>query len=708
LRPRTDPVDVDALNDVPHRTSRNNQFVPTSGNAQQLDFGVSNGDPYRLSWLFSMTSICLPTLEQVEFHSFSLYSNRPSQKVPVERGVFCLAGANGLGKSTFLSAVGYALTGVVVDPDDRFESVEEHYLHNLDYAARYFEGRIDEHDRASADISASFRVGEHRYRLTRGLFEREALRSLEVTDVHGDSLIGNPTSDADRQRAYEQQLTADLGLSSFSQYAFLHHFVLTFDERRRLLFWDPLLMERALYIAFGIASEDAERADKLRRQVDRADSRRRNAQYQATEARNRLHELHKAAGRDEDKDDSTGADYEKLVTKAAEAEQTAVRARTALDDAQLELTRVLADELSLRSDYEREFAAHLDDIADPASHPVVTSTLEEHRCAVCGTRGDAVASQIAERLDAAHCPLCDSEVASGEDNPDAAEALKHIAALASEMESTAQLVLDKHKTVDRLGSEVTAANNLALEARSAVTDFESEHNLAAQAIAAAGTGLEAAEQQLNAEIEGALQRKEEWRVKRDGYRSELRQIQAKLADGYRSAELEFVPLFTDLAQDFLGLDLELQLNVKRNTDVELVLTVEGTRRRALDQLSESQRYFIDIALRMALAQHMIGEDSPATLFIDTPEGSLDLAYEKRAGQMFADFVSNGNSVVMTANLNASQLLRQLAARCGREHMELVRMIDWRELSDVQAEAEELFDLAYDDIERTLDGGAGTS
>lgn len=655
-----------------------------------------------------MTKICLPILEQVEFHSFSLYSNRPSQKVPVERGVFCLAGANGLGKSTFLSAVGYALTGVVVDPDDRFESVEEHYRHNLDYAARYFEGRIAERDRESADISVSFRVGEHSYWLTRGLFDREALRSLEVTDAQGDSLLDNPTSDADRQRAYEQLLTADLGLSTFSQYVFLQHFVLTFDERRRLLFWDSLLMERALYIAFGIASEDAERADKLRRQVERADSRRRNAQYQATEARNRLHELHLAAGRDEDKDDSTGAEYEKLVADSAEADLAAARAQTDLDDAQLELTRARAEELSLRSDYEREFAARLDEIADPASHPTVTATLEEHRCVICGTRGDAVASHVDERLTAGHCPLCDSEVASSKDIiPKSNEAMERIVKLAAEMDAAAQLMLDKQKTVERLTPEVDKANGLALAARTAVTEFELEHGLTAQIIAAAGTGLEAAEQQLNAEIEGALQRKEEWRVKRDGYRSELRQIQAKLADGYRSAELEFVPLFTDLAQDFLGLELELQLNVKRNTDVELVLTVEGTRRRALDQLSESQRYFIDIALRMALAQHMIGEGSPATLFIDTPEGSLDLAYEQRAGQMFADFVANGNSVVMTANLNASQLLRQLAARCGREKMELVRMIDWRELSDVQVEAEELFDQAYDDIERILDSGTGT-
>src|ERR1700722_13332066 len=53
----------------------------------------------------------LPILQQVEFRAFSLYSNHPTQTVPVHEGVFCLAGANGLGKSTFLNAAGFGLRG---------------------------------------------------------------------------------------------------------------------------------------------------------------------------------------------------------------------------------------------------------------------------------------------------------------------------------------------------------------------------------------------------------------------------------------------------------------------------------------------------------------------------------------------------------------------------------------------------------------------
>jgi hypothetical protein len=134
--------------------------------------------------------------------------------------------------------------------------------------------------------------------------------------------------------------------------------------------------------------------------------------------------------------------------------------------------------------------------------------------------------------------------------------------------------------------------------------------------------------------------------------------------------------------------------------VELVLTIEGTERRALDQLSESQRYFVDIALRMALAEWAASESSP-TLYIDTPEGSLDIAYEARAGQMFGEFVTTGARVVMTANINTSRLLLRLAEICGESQMELVRMTSWTTLSDVQVESEELFDEAYSAIESAL-------
>jgi len=69
--------------------------------------------------------------------------------------------------------------------------------------------------------------------------------------------------------------------------------------------------------------------------------------------------------------------------------------------------------------------------------------------------------------------------------------------------------------------------------------------------------------------------------------------------------------------------------------------------------------------------------------------------------MFARFVKDAHSIIMTANINSSELLLKLATECGRDRMSISRMTSWTELSDVQLKEEPLFHRAYDAIERAL-------
>ena len=158
-------------------------------------------------------------------------------------------------------------------------------------------------------------------------------------------------------------------------------------------------------------------------------------------------------------------------------------------------------------------------------------------------------------------------------------------------------------------------------------------------------------------------------------------------------------IFKDLAESFIGLDLDVQFDI-RGTEIFLVLALEGKSRRRQYQLSESQRFFVDIALRMAIMTFMSSE-ATGTLLVDTPEGSLDIAYESRAGEMFARFVENEFRLLMTANINTSRLLRELAQRCGKDNMYLERMTEWTTLSAVQESAQDLFTEAFEQIEADL-------
>jgi hypothetical protein len=643
-----------------------------------------------------------PSLKRIELRSFSLYRNRPELSLDLDLPVFCLAGANGLGKSTFLNAVTYGLTGVVPNPEDRFDSIDEHYRHNIPYAKRYFEGRIDEVDREAAEISLRFTVGPKTYSITRGMFDPEGLRALHVTDGARDIVAPKPKiSDGARHDRYVKQLVADVGLASFSQYVFLQHFVFSFDERRRLLFWEDTLVAQALYLAFGITGKDAEDADTWRRQAERFDSQARNLQYQATTARKRLADLRATENpdRSDGRDSDPALDYERLLAERKSANEESRRATTSVEDATLELQRAKAEELSARNTYEEAFAEHLNLLASPADHPLVRATIEQARCGLCGTEGAEVERAVNRKLSDDTCPLCDSPIRKL--GTEQKKALKRAKELGKRLEKFERASSQRRTALRRLEKEADQARRVATAAATAVSAFEAENDNLPDLPVAAGTAVAELKKRLESEIEDATARRDDYRAQREDRRKKLRRVQATLSRNYREVEGDFLPLFTELAQSFLGLDVELTLKVKPNTIVALDLEVEGTHRQDFDQLSESQRYFVDIALRMALTRQMVGEDGNATLYIDTPEGSLDVAYESRAGLMFAQYVEDSNRIVMTANLNASQLLRELARDCGHASMEVVRMIDWSDLSDVQAESEELFETAYAAIEEEL-------
>src|SRR5690349_1836406 len=102
---------------------------------------------------FTTTGVrAVPIPLELRLRDFSLYEHTSQIDVRFEPGVFCLAGANGLGKSTFLNALNFAVTGVVAEPGRKFDSLPEYYRFTAPYARSYFDGRISGSDRELASV----------------------------------------------------------------------------------------------------------------------------------------------------------------------------------------------------------------------------------------------------------------------------------------------------------------------------------------------------------------------------------------------------------------------------------------------------------------------------------------------------------------------------------------------------------------------------
>ena len=130
------------------------------------------------------------------------------------------------------------------------------------------------------------------------------------------------------------------------------------------------------------------------------------------------------------------------------------------------------------------------------------------------------------------------------------------------------------------------------------------------------------------------------------------------------------------------------------------------RRQGPNEVSESQREFIDLAFRMALI-HVASPNQAGTIIIDAPESSLDVVFVDRAAEVLARF-ANANSlnrVVATSNLGAGELVPTLLrkaeknpdSRAGRIIDLFVEGVPTRAIKELSADYEKYRTGLYEKI-----------
>lgn len=638
-----------------------------------------------------------PRLDSLSINNFSLYEKKGNINLDLINGVFCLAGANGLGKSTFLNLINYGLTGIVIDPSRDFSTVvstSRFYNFNKKFALNYFDGRVNEIDREQSSIKLDFSIGEVQYSVERALFNNDELIEFSRI-VNGKNTVEDNISGGELFSNYCDYLTKDIGLASFDQFVFIQHFVLSFDEHHYLLFWNNDLMETSLYLFFGVDPLDAKKANELRKDIKRFGSLIRNFVYH----KNKLVK-----------------DTENL--KANIALQSEIKLPEGIEDEYLrlqdenenlqnlitnnknQLTQVnylIADTSYKLSQSKAEYQNHFENLYSEESNTQdflndlkIVNYLNEFKKSVCNDRDTSkIVGEITQLIKENFC------IKQQEHKTNDFEKLQEFDKAITKLQKTVE---ENQIKKERLENELNIANKNVIKNNSRLNELDKNFGEVLNHLKELANNdysgvLKVYENQINektAEIE---------KLREDKYEleKEFKKLERILNKGYDKAEEEFIPLFNKYAHNFLGLDIDLKLrnSAKGST---LVLIIEDSERNDIYQLSESQRYFIDIALRMALIEHSCEQ---ATLLIDTPEGSLDIAYESRAGQMFGDFSQLGYNIIMTANINTSQLLVELATKCTSSNMKLERMTEWTHLSEVQYQEEQKIMDAYKRIEEIL-------
>tara|TARA_R110002020_G_scaffold304725_2_gene520528 strand:+ start:1135 stop:3117 length:1983 start_codon:yes stop_codon:yes gene_type:complete len=647
-------------------------------------------------------------LEKIQLRNFSLYSkNGELYEVDetINDGVYCLAGANGLGKTTFLNAINYGLTGIVLDPQRSVYSPNEITNENKVFSENYFKGRIAKKDEKKAEIEIIFSVNGKFFRIVRGFFQREQLRVFEIYGIDKDdvavSLVDTKRKSPEQLNSlYQKALTKEIGFTDFDYFVFFQLYVLTFDETRRMIFWDDRASSHALAIAFNSDLSDATRISEITRKMEKHESNARNARWQATQAKNKIEELSQNIKKKPVPNlEQLEKDYNRLFKDLHINETNFANSKTEYNTLLKNQSYLNSEIMELRLEHKRLFSRYSKPRSKLLENANIKLTLKKHECCLCGSQGNYIVGNVEKNIQKDSCPLCDTTI-NAFHSIEQDELLKKIEENDSYISQKNNQLEDLFVEIESRRLEIEKKEIEIATLKEKINEFEEYY----PDIAIKRTGEEKTDNlidQYKRQYELFDAEAKDGYKRRDQLKPEYEKLLLRVEKSYKDAEKDFVPTFKKLAKSFIGYDLNIQPR-RDAKSIKLVLELKNSARTDSSQLSESQRFFLDIALRMALAIFLSKPHSPSTMLVDTPEGSLDIAYESRVGNMFAEFATIYNqNLFMTANINASQLLISLAEKCGRQKMKFRRMLDWTDLSIIQKEGEGLFQQVYDRIEKAL-------
>jgi DNA repair exonuclease SbcCD ATPase subunit len=646
-------------------------------------------------------------LQKVILRNFSLY--KKDGKVyevneEINEGVYCLAGANGLGKTTFLNSINFGLTGIVLEPNKEVLSPGEIVESNKTYTERYFLGRINKKDEKKAEIEIFFKINEKIFRIIRNFFEREELRLLEVFSTLGDKKISHFTnrneSPRELNKHYQKLLADEIGFTSFDYFVFYQLYIFTFDENRRMIFWDDRASSHALAIAFNSAPDYTERILNFTREIERHESNARNLKWQSTQAKKKIEELiNKTKGQKTPDTEKLENEYDKLHKDLEKIERTFGNIKIEYDTMLKKQSHLNSEIMQLRNEHRKLFSRYSQPYSKLLGNSNIQYSMKNQKCCLCSAAGSNIVENIEKNIHKEMCPLCNTTI------NDSSNVLQD--SLFTLIQENDLKICTKNTELENIISEIDGKkfelDNAEIELNK-VKEIVKEFTEDNPNISFKGTGnknIDTLIEQYRKQCDLASKEAQDEYAERNKLKPEYEKLLKRVEVSYKEAETIFVPIFKRLAKSFIGLDLNIQ--PKRNDKtIKLVLELKDTARTESFQLSESQRFFLDIALRMSLAIFLSDNKNGATMMVDTPEGSLDIAYESRVGNMFAEYATIYNqNLFMTANINASQLLLSLAEKCGENKMKFRRMLEWTDLSEIQKEGEYLFKKVYENIEIAL-------
>lgn len=626
-----------------------------------------------------MNQIFLPNLRSIEINNYTLYPNGLDFKYDFVHGVNLIMGGNGMGKTTFVNILKYAIIGHYKNEFDytrtyKNRKIEKRIAHPFDY----FKSRAGDSNSLKSSVKIKFEVNQTLFCVERYLNDI-SIKSVSVKNDDTEiELLGEliPQSKYDSlgagelelkektlQYKYEKELEKCLGIT-FDDLIFFVNRILFFGEDHKTILWnendDDVQME--LFNKYFNNPELNQKREEAKR----------FAQYYNTQARHRSEDIRviknvlKKVSKDtpEGHVDSLNEVLLKLKEEIGSLNQQIdfIQSERVNNDEQISILNnqfngigKKIDELEvLQKNIEQQifknrwvnkndkYDLYIQNMQANETCPMCNQEVEEHF--------------IRQRThDSNNCFLC-NQVMNDHNSNELQEELSTLVANKNELYvqradklSEIYVLEDKQKIADGDFNKAIGARRLK---------SSKLRNLEYTANEKENDGEKDQLQAFYDEIEALEILKEENHALSFKQKEIENSISAQITETITKNVNRFSNLFSGFAEKFLGVECSLTYEALDGNLKRFYPIINGQVRRHEEELSESQRFFIDHSFRMSILSFFYTK--PSFYIVETPDSSLDISYEHNAADVFIKFLENPYSLIITSNLNNSEFLNYLS------------------------------------------------
>jgi len=646
-------------------------------------------------------SIFLPELLSINIENYTLYPNGLNYSFDFIKGFNLILGGNGMGKTTFVSLIKYALIG---NYKKQYEYTRTYKENKIEKRERnpddFFRNRIDNTLETDSEptVTINFKVNKTIFTVRRNLRDIK-IESLFIDgiEVEGEIILEskyeiNKNKDLEIENylpaIYESEFER-LSNISFDDLIFFVNYILFFGEDHKTVLWDEDV-QRELFNTFfnspdlNIARQEAEREAKY------FDSR---ARHKSEDKR----AIRKVLDKVENKEvniDSSLTNIIVLKEKIEQINSETIRTHNARKENDTNISIFQSDKnlLSQKIDEvetkRNALINHLSFSEYKNQHRLYNSFLKNiqtnHICPLCSSKSESLYEKTTQNQ--GKCWACDSEIINSSDiNKEQKEELQKLNEQYNQSSAKLKSLQNEIRTLEKKSSELDYTfEKLGLEKRQAQIklrelEFDNSQNKNPSEL-----------QPFYDEIEKLTREQEEFSVKSDERRQEANRIAKLIENTVLKNVQNFSNQFSLYAEKFLGVECKLVYDRLDNDELKKFYPmINNTIRRSEFELSESQRFFIDHSFRMSILTHFY--TTPTFYIIETPDSSLDLSYEKNAADVFSSFLDKPYSLILTSNLNNSSFINYILENEEKEKA-IVPLFEIAKKSSIQENNETLNQL----------------